>query len=609
MPYNGLGVFTPIAPPQYPAVPGTVILAESFNAIIEDLMLGLSNAIPRDGQAAPTGNLPMGGLRHTGVADGLVNGHYASYRQIKKTEFFVDPRDFGAVLNGVADDTAAIAAAQAHAIVNKRILVFNGVAHIATPLFLAAFVLDTMSQIFSVTSAVSVTSGQVIRPEWWGCDPSGSVECSANMNACLSNAEGRQVILSGLYRCDSPILISYANRNGLVLRGSNASLLNNGAQTYNRFGFNFNSCPAGQVCLNISSVPGLYMADFCVTHNTPGAVASEAVRVWGADQFDIQRLVIEVNAGVNAIGLKLGNTAAAPEIARNGSVRNCKIFANGGEAISISPGCYGILVEKCYQKQSRFVARSCRNCRFVDSSAENPPSYGFIFSGTTSCAAINCDGVDSRRGLVLLLDGAASTVIESPTSVNSNLDAFALPGDVVLMDGSGGAINSTTISKPISINSNAAAIGNVGAIGSVLQTAIYDTQQIFMPKGISGPLLWANQHLSISGDLELLAAFPVLNNMSATIQPTVTCTFTRKGKLVSFNILIIPNSPMTSFAGFDCHLLLPFGPLQLSSAIYVTDGVGGNLGYAWFETSGRINLPLFGPTSQVVTLSATVCNT
>jgi hypothetical protein len=130
-----------------------------------------------------------------------------------------------------------------------------------------------------------------------------------------------------------------------------------------------------------------------------------------------------------------------------------------------------------------------------------------------------------------------------------------------------------------------------------------------MPKGISGPLLWANQHLSISGNLELLAAFPVINNMSATIQPTVTCTFTRKGKLVSFNILIIPNSPMTSFAGFQCHLLLPFGPLKLSSAIYVTDDVGGNLGYAWFETSGRINLPLFGPTSAVVTLSATVCNT
>lgn len=61
MPYNGAGSYSPPAP-QYPAIPGNIIYAEDFNTVIADIAAGLSLALPRDGQAAMTGNLNFGGF-------------------------------------------------------------------------------------------------------------------------------------------------------------------------------------------------------------------------------------------------------------------------------------------------------------------------------------------------------------------------------------------------------------------------------------------------------------------------------------------------------------------------------------------------------------------
>lgn len=53
MPWNGSGIFEPLGSPEFPATPGEIIYAEYFNAIINDLIDGLNNALTRDGQEAP----------------------------------------------------------------------------------------------------------------------------------------------------------------------------------------------------------------------------------------------------------------------------------------------------------------------------------------------------------------------------------------------------------------------------------------------------------------------------------------------------------------------------------------------------------------------------
>lgn len=128
MPFNGAGNFVSMAPPQYPAIPGEVIRAAYFNAVIDDLIAALSNTITRDGQSPPSSNLPMAGKRHTGAADGVAADEYATVGQLQALQFlqagigavsrlaqdkmreFSTPADFGAVGDGVTDDTAELQA-------------------------------------------------------------------------------------------------------------------------------------------------------------------------------------------------------------------------------------------------------------------------------------------------------------------------------------------------------------------------------------------------------------------------------------------------------------------------------------------------------------------
>ena len=81
MPFNGTGTFQALPPPTYPAVASEVIRASYFNAIVNDLISGLTNVIAKDGQTTPSANLPMGGRKHTGAADGTAAGEYYVFGQ------------------------------------------------------------------------------------------------------------------------------------------------------------------------------------------------------------------------------------------------------------------------------------------------------------------------------------------------------------------------------------------------------------------------------------------------------------------------------------------------------------------------------------------------
>lgn len=80
----------------------------------------------------------------------------------------VSTKQAGAIVDGVTNDSAAVASANAQAVSIGAQLLFEGVHHIGSPTTITAPIVDTMSQIFSLTSQVTIDNGQPVRPEWWG---------------------------------------------------------------------------------------------------------------------------------------------------------------------------------------------------------------------------------------------------------------------------------------------------------------------------------------------------------------------------------------------------------------------------------------------------------
>lgn len=84
MPRNGSGNYIR---PQADYTPGTTILSSSVNSDLNDMATALTASIARDGQTTPTGNLPMSGFRHTGVANGAARTDYAALGQVQDGAF------------------------------------------------------------------------------------------------------------------------------------------------------------------------------------------------------------------------------------------------------------------------------------------------------------------------------------------------------------------------------------------------------------------------------------------------------------------------------------------------------------------------------------------
>jgi hypothetical protein len=84
MPFNGSGTFTRSYSWQQDAAANVNITDSRMDGEFDNFATGLSNCLTKDGQSTPSANLPMGNLKHTGVADGTAANHYASLGQVQK---------------------------------------------------------------------------------------------------------------------------------------------------------------------------------------------------------------------------------------------------------------------------------------------------------------------------------------------------------------------------------------------------------------------------------------------------------------------------------------------------------------------------------------------
>ena len=78
---NGSGTYS--LPSGNPVVTGTTISSTTHNTTMSDIATALTTSLASDGQTTPTANLPMGGYKHTGVANGSARTDYASLGQVQ----------------------------------------------------------------------------------------------------------------------------------------------------------------------------------------------------------------------------------------------------------------------------------------------------------------------------------------------------------------------------------------------------------------------------------------------------------------------------------------------------------------------------------------------
>lgn len=81
MPRNGSGTYT--LPAGNPVVSHTPVASVWANTTLTDIATALSQSLSKDGQTAPTANMPMAGFRHTGVGLATALDQYARVSQVQ----------------------------------------------------------------------------------------------------------------------------------------------------------------------------------------------------------------------------------------------------------------------------------------------------------------------------------------------------------------------------------------------------------------------------------------------------------------------------------------------------------------------------------------------
>lgn len=80
MPRNGSGQYALAS--GNPVVTGTTISSTTMNSTLSDIATALTGSVAADGQTAMSANLPMGGFKVTGMANGSASTDAAAYGQI-----------------------------------------------------------------------------------------------------------------------------------------------------------------------------------------------------------------------------------------------------------------------------------------------------------------------------------------------------------------------------------------------------------------------------------------------------------------------------------------------------------------------------------------------
>jgi len=99
MTWNGSGTYNRLTTTVSPATANTTIDVADQNNYTADVATGINACLAKNGENAATGNLPMGGYKHTNVADGTAASDSVSLGQVQDSAFVYE-----ATVGGDGDD-------------------------------------------------------------------------------------------------------------------------------------------------------------------------------------------------------------------------------------------------------------------------------------------------------------------------------------------------------------------------------------------------------------------------------------------------------------------------------------------------------------------------
>lgn len=224
MPFDGSGNYQVLGSPTFPAVAGNTIKSSYFNAIVNDMASALSNVLCRDGQSTVTADISLNAHKLTNVAAPTTGTDAATRNWVDWKVSRSSIKASGAVGDGVADDRAALAAADAlghvvlpagNYLIASNITVTNSIwfepgAVLVIPngvtVTLNGYLHAGVYQIFNCTGTGKVVPNArktpMGYPEWWGAKADQSVDCLAALHACrdammITMCSGGDYLISG----------------------------------------------------------------------------------------------------------------------------------------------------------------------------------------------------------------------------------------------------------------------------------------------------------------------------------------------------------------------------------------------------------------------------
>lgn len=102
MPYNGTGTFNRVYSWTTDAANGILVSSSRTDTDTNDIATGLSNCVTRDGQSAWTANLPAGGYKITGLANGAAGQDSVTWTQVFTSPTFSNPTFTGTPITPTA---------------------------------------------------------------------------------------------------------------------------------------------------------------------------------------------------------------------------------------------------------------------------------------------------------------------------------------------------------------------------------------------------------------------------------------------------------------------------------------------------------------------------
>lgn len=376
MPWNGSGTFAlGTAPIGYQSVSSS----SDMNAKFADFVAGLNNTIPRDGQAAPTANLPMGTYRHTGVGAGVSLTDYVRLDQAQNRSMTWCSTVGGtanAITLSMTPAPSAYADGQAFEFLPSATntgsvtVNVNGLGAKNVRVGTRGLSAGTIVSGRPAKLVYDGTNFQLMNPvRWFYVDDYFQGDADVAINAAIASAAsaGGGLVQLGYatYTCNADITLGDYNEVGLIGMGPNASILDFAA--------------GGKL-----EVKGSYdwlLANFAVQNGTGdnilvgNATGAQAFCAW----FGIQNVV---SASATGRGFSI-------EKAYMGEITRLRSFQAGGIGLDFGGGLNtSLTISSCHALQGSSDGWRLRNmtyCSVDNAGADQNDGYGYLLQGLNSC--------------------------------------------------------------------------------------------------------------------------------------------------------------------------------------------------------------------------------